>query len=164
MKKFCTTDGAEWEIKVNVLAIKRVEEETGIRLTSVVDDEAVRKAAFGDDLRFVDILIALIRPQMEAAKRTTESVLEAMDAGTLEKAVEALMEGLFDFFPEPRKGLLMKAWGKTRTAAENLEAARIAVANQRIDEIDIEAEMRMAQEGLAQTRMSSASSSPASVG
>lgn len=164
MKRFATTDGAKWDVKINVLAIKRVEEETGIRLTSVVDDEAVRLAAFGDDLRFVDILIALIRPQIEAAQRTVDSVLEVMDAETLEKAVEALMEGLFDFFPEPRKGLLMKAWTKTRVAAENLEAARIAVASQRIDQIDIEAEMKMSQESLARTRTSSVLNSPVSVG
>ena len=141
MARFRTTDGVEWDVRINVLAIKRVEEETGIRLTAIVDDEAVRQAVLGDDLRFVDIVIALLRPQMEQAKRSMESVLEVMDATTLEQAVAALMEAIFDFFPEPRKGLLVKAWGKTRAAMEKLDAARAAAVSQRIDAIDVEVEL-----------------------
>jgi hypothetical protein len=164
VRKFCTTDGVEWEIRVNVLAIKRVEEATSLRLTAIVDDEATRQAVLGDDLRFVDVLIALIRPQMEARQRSVESVLEAMDAATLEQAVQAIMEGVFDFFPEPRKGLLVKAWEKTRAAMEKLGAAQMAVANQRIDAIDVEGEILRFPTSHRQMPTSSASSSPASAG
>lgn len=164
MKTFRTTDGFEWEVRVNVLAIKRVEEATGIRLTAIVDDEATRQSVLGDDLRFVDVLIALIRPQVEAQGRSVESVLEVMDAETLEAAVQAIMEGLFDFFPEPRKGLLMKAWGKAKVAMEKLGAAQIAVASQRIDEIDVESEILRFPTSPQQTPTNCASSLPASVG
>ncbi len=156
MKSFRTTDGAEWEVRVNVLTIKRVEEETGIRLTAIVDDDAMRARLFSDDLRFAETVLAVIRPQLEAAGKTDANFFEALDGTTIEQAAEALLAEIVDFFQEPRKGLLKKWLERHRQAVQKVQAESAAVVAANIETMDMEAMIR------SQTHTNSASSSPAS--
>ena len=156
MKSFRTTDGAEWEVRVNVLTIKRVEEETGIRLTAIVDDDAMRAKLFSDDLRFAETVLAVIRPQLEAAGKTDANFFEALDGTTIEQAAEALLAEIVDFFQEPRKGLLKKWLARHREAVAKVQAESAAVVAANIETMDMEAMI------LSQTHTNSASSSPAS--
>lgn len=156
MKTFRTTDGVEWEIRVNVLTIKRVEEETGIRLTAIVDDEAMRTKLFSDDLRFAEVVLSVIRPQLEKADKPDAAFFEAIDGTVIEQAAEALLAEIVDFFQEPRKGLLKKWLARHREAVAKVQSESAAAVAASIETIDVEAMIR------SQIPTSSPLSSPAS--
>ncbi len=106
MKAFKTTDGTEWQVVVNVATIKRCMDDTGLRLTDLFASEAKIGEFFADDVRFCEVLFSVIRPQADAAGKTLDDFLAGIDGTVIEKAVEALLAEVADFFQEPRKGLI----------------------------------------------------------
>lgn len=155
MKAFKTTDGTEWQVVVNVATIKRCMDDTGLRLTDLFASEAKIGEFFADDVRFCEVLFSVIRPQADAADKTLDDFLAGIDGTVIEKAVEALLAELSDFFQEPRKGLLKKVMERYSKAAEKVRVETLAVVEKQIEEMDFEKLIR-------QTLTSSASSSPVS--
>lgn len=155
MKTFKTTDGTEWKVAVNVGTIKRVQDDTGLRLTDLFASEAKIGAFFADDVKFCEVLFSAIRPQAEEAGKTLDDFLAGIDGTVIEGAVEALLAEVADFFQEPRKGLLKKTLAKYQAAHQKLVTEGVLAAEKKIEETDFEMLLR-------QTHTSSASSSPAS--
>ena len=155
MKTFKTTDGTAWQVVVNVGTIKRVHDDTGLRLTDLFASAEKIGAFFADDVRFCEVLFSTIRPQAEAAGKTLDDFLAGIDGTVIEGAVEALLAEVADFFQEPRKGLLKKMLVKYQAAHEKLTTEGVLAAEKKIEETDFETLLR-------QTLTSSASSSPAS--
>jgi hypothetical protein len=155
MKTFKTTDGTEWQVVVNVGTIKRVQDDTGLRLTDLFASAEKIGAFFADDVKFCEVLFSTIRPQAEAAGKTLDDFLAGIDGTVIEGAVEALLAEVADFFQEPRKGLLKKMLVKYQAAHEKLTTEGVLAAEKKIEETDFETLLR-------QTLTSSASSSPAS--
>lgn len=155
MKAFKTTDGTEWQVVVNVGTIKRCMDDTGLRLTDLFASEAKIGEFFADDVRFCEVLFSVIRPQADAADKTLDDFLAGIDGTVIEKAVEALLAEVADFFQEPRKGLIKKTLARYQAAHSKLVTEGVLAAEKRIEETDFEALLR-------QTLTSSASSSPAS--
>lgn len=155
MKAFKTTDGTEWQVVVNVATIKRCMDDTGLRLTDLFASEAKIGEFFADDVRFCEVLFSVIRPQADAAGKTLDDFLAGIDGTVIEKAVEALLAEVADFFQEPRKGLLKKVMERYSKAAEKVRVETLAVVEKQIEEMDFEKLIR-------QTLTSSALSSPGS--
>lgn len=155
MKSFKTTDGAEWKVTVNVGTIKRVQDDTGLRLTDLFASPEKITEFFSDDVRFCEVLFSVVRPQAETAGKTIDDFLSAIDGTVIEGAVQALLEEVADFFHEPRRGLIKKTLAKYREAHDHLTTAGVLAAEQKIDQTDFETLLR-------QTLMSSPSSSPGS--
>jgi hypothetical protein len=155
MKTFKTTDGTAWQVVVNVGTIKRVQDDTGLRLTDLFASAEKIGAFFADDVKFCEVLFSTIRPQAEAAGKTLDDFLAGIDGTVIEGAVEALLAEVADFFQEPRKGLLKKMLVKYQAAHEKLTTEGVLAAEKKIEETDFETLLR-------QTLTSSASSSPAS--
>lgn len=153
MKTFTTTDGTEWRLTVNVLTIKRVLEDTGLKLTDLFSTESRISQFFSDDIKFCEVLWSCVRPDAEKAGKTADDFFSAIDGTVIETAVEALLSELVDFFQEPRRGLLRKVLVKWRLASERLKTEGVRDAEQKLEEMDFEA-------ALSQTLTSSASSSP----
>lgn len=154
MKTFTTTDGTEWRVTVNVLTIKRVLEDTGLKLTDLFSTESKISEFFSDDVKFCEVLWSVVRPEAEKAGKTLDDFFSAIDGTVIESAVEALLSELVDFFQEPRRGLLRKVLQKWRAASDKLKTEGVRVAEQRLEEIDFETV-------LSQMPTNSASSSPA---
>jgi len=155
MKSFKATDGTEWKVVVNVGTIKRVQDDTGLRLTDLFASAEKIGAFFADDVRFCEVLFATIRPQAEAVGKTLDDFLAGIDGTVIEGAVEALLAEVADFFQEPRKGLLKKTLAKYQAAHAKLKTEGVLAAEKKIEETDFETLLR-------QTLTNSASSSPAS--
>lgn len=155
MKTFTTTDGTAWELRVNVGTIKRVHDETGLRLTDLFATNNKMAEFFSDDLKFCEVLFATVRPQAEKLGKTVDDFLSGIDGTVITEAVGALMEELADFFPEPRKGLLKKAMAKYREAEEKVTTEGVQNAERMLTEADFETLIQ-------QTRTSSPLSSPVS--
>jgi len=153
MKKFPTRDGAEWTVEVTVGTVKRCLDETGLKLTDLFATDRQAQGFFSDDVQFCLVLAAVIRPQLEAAGKTTDDFLSVLDGTCIEQAVEALIGEVADFFQEPRKGLLKKMLVKYQAAHAKVRAEDLATAEAKMEAIDFETLIR-------QTHTNSASSSP----
>lgn len=153
MRTFATNDGTEWVVVVNVLTIKRVQDHTGLKLTDLFSTAEKVQAFFADEVRLCEVLYATVLPQAEQAGKTIDDFLATIDDAVIEKAMDALVEEIVDFFREPRKGLLKKVLAKYRDATSRLETAGVRDFEKKLSEVDFETLFR-------QTHTSSASSSP----
>lgn len=152
MRAFKTVDGTEWSVQVNVGTVKRVLDETGLKLTDLFAGDKRLNAFFADDVQFCLVLAAVVRPQLEERSKTTDEFLSVIDGTCVEQAVEALVGEVADFFPEPRKGQLKRVMAKYQTAHAKLKGECLAEIDRKIEEADFETLIR-------QTLTNSASSS-----
>lgn len=152
MRTFKTTDGTDWAVQVNVGTVKRVLDETGLKLTDLFAGDKRLDAFFADDVQFCLVLSAVVRPQLIAANKTTDDFLSLIDGTCVEQAVEALVGEVADFFPEPRKGQLKKVMEKYQAANAKVQGESLAEIDKKIEETDFETLIR-------QTLTNSASSS-----
>lgn len=155
MKAFKTTDGTEWKVTVNVGTIKRVQDDTGLRLTDLFASPEKISEFFSDDVKFCEVLFSVVRPQAEADGKGVDDFLSSIDGTVIEGAVEALLEEVADFFHEPRKGLIKKTLAKYRAAHDRLVTEGVLAVEQKINQTDFETLLR-------QTLTSSPLSSPGS--
>jgi isopropylmalate/homocitrate/citramalate synthase len=156
MRSFKDTNGVEWKIAVNVLTIKRVHADTGVRLDEIFDGKESVQEFLSDQVAFADVMASLLRPQIVERKMIADDLLVAMDDSTIEAASDALIEEVADFFREPRRTMLRELLAKMRQAAAKMREDAVAVARQKLAEIDLE------QITSELTRLSTATNSQAS--
>lgn len=157
MRTFRTTDGASWDLAVNVLTVKRCRDMTGVNPLALVSEQSAVADLFSDDVKLCEVLCAFVLPQLEERGKRPDDFYATINGDVIEQAAEALLGEIIDFFQEPRRGLLKKAFAKQRQAVEAIRATNVKLVEQRIDEMDLE-------RALALTLSSSASDSPASSG
>ncbi|MEM1213445.1 MAG: hypothetical protein AAGI68_14250 [Planctomycetota bacterium] len=116
MKQFEDTTGRVWRMSVTVNTIKRVRDLVGIDLAEA--DEAVFTRVLGDPLELVNLLFVLCQPQAAEDGVTDEQFGESMSGETIDAAVDAFLEELVGFFPQPRRGLMAKALKRSQELIE----------------------------------------------
>ena len=115
MATFRDTNGRDWHVALTVADIKRVQQLTGVLLTSLVEDKLVPLAELiGDPVRLVDTLYAIVQPQADAAGVTDEQFGRSLGGDSLEQAANAFVEGLLDFFPSRQRDLLKQLMQKQK--------------------------------------------------
>jgi hypothetical protein len=107
-----------------------------------------------DDLRVLEVICAVVRPQLAAADMADEAFFAVCDGGVLKEAVERLVDQVSDFFQEPRKGLVKKVIQKLRETEKKMEKAAATAIDKALASCEFEQAL--------QTHGSSASISPAS--
>jgi hypothetical protein len=138
MRTFRTSDGVEWQVAVNVGTVKRVRDLTSVNLLDLVGNHHSISELFSDDVRFAEVLCAVVRPQLEAAGKSDDQFFAAINGDVIETAAEALLAEVVNFFQEPRRSLLQKAMEKYRTAALGLQEKGLVEVQKRLDEMDVE--------------------------
>lgn len=109
MPAFTDCKNREWTLRLTVGLMTDVRECAGVRLGDVLRDEAALGAlVFGDAEALVKTLWVLCREQAEARGVTPEEFAHGFDGPTLEKAVEAFLGSVADFFPRSRVGQKMR--------------------------------------------------------
>lgn len=138
MHSFKDTDGRDWPFAINVLAVKRVRAVVGVDLYGLVDDGFRGLAEFlGDPVKLVDVLWVLC--EAEALKRqvSPDDFAAAMGGDSLERAADAFVAELIDFFPNPRARAGLTAVVEKGRAVMELVAAQ---AEAKLATIDPQAE------------------------
>lgn len=138
MKSFRDTAGTEWKLSVNVLTIKRVLDDTGLRLTDIFSTEQKISQFFSDDVKFCEVLWAIVKPQAEEDGSTAEQFFGAIDGTVIEAALDALLEEVADFFQEPRRSLLRRVLAKFRVAQEKLTTEGVLAVEKTLETADFE--------------------------
>lgn len=114
--------GRKWVVSITVGTIKRVKDLIGVDLLGVLDGELLARLA-DDPVLLVDTLYAVCKPQADQQGVSDESFGELLVGDTIEQAASALVEGLTNFFPQRKRGVLAKLWAATTKAQQ--EASRM---------------------------------------
>jgi hypothetical protein len=160
MSKFKTIDGKEWVIDVTYLTVKRVRDLCSVNLLDICNlDKETLSGWVADDLKVLEVICAVVRPQLAAIDMSDENFFAACDGGTLKEAVERLVDQVSDFFQEPRKGLVKKVIKKLRETEKKMEAQAEKAIDAALSQFDFEA--ALATHGsLGSTSPASPASSP----
>ena len=105
MKTFKDSTGREWQVEINVDAVKRVRSLAGVDLMDAVSGKLAIELA-DDPIQMVDTVYALCKPQADAAGITDEAFGRAMAGDAIDGALTAVLEELVGFFPRHRRRVL----------------------------------------------------------
>lgn len=102
MHTFKDEAGREWEIKLNVSAVRRVRDTLNFDLLNIADESTIEKL-IGDPVTLVDIVYVLCKEQADERKLTDEDFGRAMAGDAIDGATQALLDELVSFTPNPRQ-------------------------------------------------------------
>lgn len=144
MAKFKTLDGKEWVIDVTYLTVKRVRDLCGVNLLDICNlDKESLSGWVADDLQVLEVVCAVVRPQLAAIDMSDEDFFAACDGGVLKEAVERLVDQVSNFFQEPRKGLVKKVIAKLREAEKKMQSQAEKAIEAALSQCDFEAALAM---------------------
>lgn len=139
MKSFTDTAGRAWTIVINVAAVKRVRALLGINLYALVDDRfAGLSRLLGDPVDLVDVLYVLCKDEATALGVSDEDFGRAMAGDAIERAADAFLAELTDFFPTPR---VRQALGRLIEAGGTMRDRLLDRAMAELEAIDLDAEL-----------------------
>ena len=133
MKTFQDNAGRTWTVSVNVDAVKRVRSLLEVDLLEAVEGKLIERLR-DDPILLCDVLYVVCKPEADAAGVTDEQFGQGMAGDAIDHATAALLEELVGFFRKGRRELLAKALERL----SEVETKAIAVANQRLDDPEIE--------------------------
>lgn len=129
-------NGSEWILKINVASAmyvrSRVLRRNGepldlLRITEVSNPGTpnakmdLLSEITGDALLLVEIFYALLKSQLDKKNISEEQFYLSLTGDDIERATDALMKELIDFFPEAKKRVLRAIWDTTRTIQQRAE-------------------------------------------
>jgi hypothetical protein len=136
VRNFIDSSGRVWVVDVSVTTIKRVRTLTGINLLEVIQGELIEQLS-SDPILLADCLYAVCQPQAVREGVSDEAFGQSLAGDVIDRATTALLEGLIEFFPEPKRRLLEKATAKYR----QVQTQALALVEARLDSPELEAKI-----------------------
>lgn len=136
MRNFIDSSGRVWVVDISVATIKRVRTLTGINLLEVIQGELIEQLS-SDPILLADCLYAVCQPQAVREGVSDEAFGQSLAGDVIDRATTALLEGLIEFFPEPKRRLLEKATAKYR----QVQTQALALVEARLDSPELEAKI-----------------------
>jgi len=134
MTTFSDNAGRAWDVVVHVLAVKRVRAALGVDLYRLVDDGLKGLGELlADPVLLVDVLYVLCREAAESSGVSDEDFGRSLAGDALERAAQAFLEALTDFFPDRRARQALRT--VTRKGREMRERM-LDVLGTRLEEVD----------------------------
>ena len=107
MPKFVDREERSWQVAINVASMKRVKDATGINLGMLLVDNMKPLAdLMQDPIMLVDVIYVLCKPDADKRGISDVEFGESLAGESFEKACDAFMEALIDFFPKRQGDLL----------------------------------------------------------
>ena len=136
MRNFIDSSGRVWVVDVSVATIKRVRTLTGVNLLEVIQGELIEQLS-SDPILLADCLYAVCQPQAVREGVSDEAFGQSLAGDVIDRATTALLEGLIEFFPEPKRRLLEKATAKYR----QVQTKALALVEAKLDSPELEAKI-----------------------
>lgn len=136
MRNFIDSSGRVWVVDISVATIKRVRSLTGVNLLEVIQGELIEQLS-SDPILLADCLYAVCQPQAVREGVSDEAFGQALAGDVIDRATTALLEGLIEFFPEPKRRLLEKATAKYR----QVQTQALALVEAKLDSPELEAKI-----------------------
>jgi len=151
---FKLRSGEQFVIEISMATVKRVRQLLGVNVLDILGTSDELGGYITDDVKTVDVLCAICRPQLERRGMSDEDFGRGFDQEALVNATNTLMDEVADFFQEPRKGLVKQAIAKARAIAAEMERRQVAAAEAALSKLDFST--------LLETPTTPGSASPAS--
>ena len=152
MKTFRDTADREWTVEINVSTLKRVKDLAGVDLTALIrPNDPTFKDLSSDMFKLFDVLAALVKPQLEQRQITADAFGQSLDENSVEAAVNALLEGVIDFFQADKRAILRRALLKVTTAADRVRRQNLEAAAQRVESTEFDQIVERAMSGTSST-------------
>ena len=133
MKKFTDTAGGEWPVVITVDTIKRVRGEINVDLLEIVGGKLIAEIC-ADPVLLCDIAYAICKPEADKRGLDSSGFGSLLSGDVIEAAGNALMQELIDFFPQPKRQLLEKAFRKMQEIEiRGMELAETKLADPEMD-------------------------------
>ncbi len=123
-------------VDISVATIKRVRTLAGINLLEVIQGELIEQLS-SDPILLADCLYAVCQLQAVREGVSDEAFGQALAGDVIDRATTALLEGLIEFFPEPKRRLLEKATAKYR----QVQTQALALVEAKLDSPELEAKI-----------------------
>lgn len=136
MRNFIDSSGRVWVVDISVATIKRVRTLTGVNLLEVIQGELIEQLS-SDPILLADCLYAVCQPQAVREGVSDEAFGQSLAGDVIDRATTALLEGLIEFFPEPKRRLLEKATAKYR----QVQTQALALVEAKLDSPELEAKI-----------------------
>jgi len=124
MPQFKDEQGRTWDLSagpvLNVASAKRVKDLRSVDLFKLFSAEAER--LFTDPALLVDVLFILCQRQADKAGVSDEQFGEGLVGDALERAANALMDAVADFFPQSKRQTLRAIKEKGQQIGRAIEA------------------------------------------
>ncbi len=100
MPKFTDSQGDDWDVTVDINALKRIKDLKDIDLGQPFQppEDPVLYRICRDPLLAVDILYCVVKPQADERDMDSWEFGTALAGGAVRKGIDALMKGLVNFF------------------------------------------------------------------
>ena len=135
MANFTDAQDREWKIFIDILTVKKLKQHDLDILNMFEGGMEVFESIIGDPIRLVDTLWLICEDQVQERGMDETGFAKALYGDALLSAAEALVEGVCDFFPDPKRRATLKAvLRKSREASEILLDRAMA----QVEGIDIE--------------------------
>jgi hypothetical protein len=140
MRTFKDNAGRDWIVTINTTTIKRVRSLANIDLLTVLDEECKLLVKLHDDpVTLADVLFVACNDQAALHGVTDEQFGQALSGNCLQTALDALMDELADFFPDPRRRQRLRDF---RAKISTMVDAMLDHAKTMIDGLDADAEAK----------------------
>jgi methyl-accepting chemotaxis protein len=116
-------DGRSWSTSISVTTIARVKETTGVNLLEIVEGKLLPQF-LDDPLLLVEVLHVISKAQVDERGVSKEAFGDLFIGDVTVDAVNALVQGLLDFFPSGRREMIQRLWQATERAQN--EAVKMA--------------------------------------
>jgi hypothetical protein len=129
MKSFTDTEGRKWVLKLDWDLHEQVRQREDVNLLSIADDDFKLLAHLYSEMRvLVNVVYVLIEDQLEKngivgdeAMPATRKFAKGLGGDVLEKAAEALVGAVIDFFPnQAQRKMLEEVFEKGKQTGEFL--------------------------------------------
>lgn len=98
----------QWLVDIDVAAIKRVRDLSGINLGTVLQDGMKPLVELlSDPITFTNVVYCLCKPQADDKKISDEDFGRGLAGESLDDCITAFQDALIDFFPK-RQGSILK--------------------------------------------------------
>lgn len=113
MSKFTDTEGRVWNVQLTVHLVKEVKQRLDVDLL----DEQVHETLTlltGDIVKSVDVLYILCNSQADKNEISDVEFGQSLYGDVLFEGINAMVEALIDFFPNPKKRMwIRRLWEKS---------------------------------------------------
>lgn len=135
MAEFTDANDRKWEVFIDIPTVKKLREHDLDVLNFFSGNMEVFEEVVGDPMKLVDTLWVVCRKQIGERGMDEEDFARGLYGDVLMSAAEALVEGICDFFPDPKRRASLKAvFRKTKEA----ESVMMDNAMARVEEMSVE--------------------------
>lgn len=121
MAKFTDAQDREWSVFIDIPTVKKLRSHDLDVLNFFSGEMEVFQSVVGDPVRLVDTLWLICESQIEDRGMDEEDFARSLHGDSLMHAAEALVEGICDFFPDPkRRASIRMMFRKTKEAEDIL--------------------------------------------